>query len=203
MKFRYPAPRDYLDKVGSIGSILAAAACPACFPQLAALGALVGLGALSAYEGQIFLATKVLVALAIAGHVLAYRDHRSMVLLVAGAGGGILFFAGMYLLSSEGVVYLGLLAMLVASVVDSIRRLPTLRELRPRAARMNTSSQPNLESKIACPKCGFKRVESMPTDACQFFYECTSCKALLRPKTGDCCVFCSYGSVRCLSKQLP
>jgi hypothetical protein len=37
----------------------------------------------------------------------------------------------------------------------------------------------------------------MPTDACQFFYECTSCKAMLRPKAGDCCVFCSYGSVKC------
>jgi len=41
----------------------------------------------------------------------------------------------------------------------------------------------------------------MPTDACQFFYECASCKAILRPKAGDCCVFCSYGSVRCPPKQ--
>jgi hypothetical protein len=37
----------------------------------------------------------------------------------------------------------------------------------------------------------------MPTDACQFFYECSNCKTLLRPKPGDCCVFCSYGSVKC------
>ena len=37
----------------------------------------------------------------------------------------------------------------------------------------------------------------MPTDSCQFFYECISCKTLLRPKRGDCCVFCSYGSVKC------
>jgi hypothetical protein len=33
--------------------------------------------------------------------------------------------------------------------------------------------------------------------ACQFFYECTGCGARLRPKEGDCCVFCSYGSVPC------
>jgi hypothetical protein len=39
--------------------------------------------------------------------------------------------------------------------------------------------------------------ETMPTDACQFFYECEHCKAMLRPKPGDCCVFCSYGSVKC------
>jgi hypothetical protein len=37
----------------------------------------------------------------------------------------------------------------------------------------------------------------MPTDACQFFYICTSCGARLRPRHGDCCVFCSYGSVPC------
>jgi hypothetical protein len=41
----------------------------------------------------------------------------------------------------------------------------------------------------------------MPTDACQFFYECSNCKTLLRPKPGDCCVFCSYGSVKCPPMQ--
>jgi hypothetical protein len=37
----------------------------------------------------------------------------------------------------------------------------------------------------------------MPTNACQYFYECTDCRTLLKPKPGDCCVFCSYGSVPC------
>ncbi len=37
----------------------------------------------------------------------------------------------------------------------------------------------------------------MPTDACQWFYECKGCGALLRPKPGDCCVFCSYGDTPC------
>jgi hypothetical protein len=53
------------------------------------------------------------------------------------------------------------------------------------------------KSIIACPKCEFKAEEEMPTDACQFFYECKSCKSLLKPLVGDCCVFCSYGSVPC------
>ena len=48
---------------------------------------------------------------------------------------------------------------------------------------------------ITCPSCGTKKAEMMPTDACQFFYECIGCGALLRPKPGDCCVFCSFGSV--------
>ena len=37
----------------------------------------------------------------------------------------------------------------------------------------------------------------MPTDACQFLYECGSCKTLLRPNRGDCCVFCSFDTVKC------
>ncbi|MGB3417895.1 MAG: GDCCVxC domain-containing (seleno)protein [Mesorhizobium sp.] len=37
----------------------------------------------------------------------------------------------------------------------------------------------------------------MPIDACQFFYDCKGCGALLRPKEENCCVYCSYGSVPC------
>jgi hypothetical protein len=53
------------------------------------------------------------------------------------------------------------------------------------------------DSTITCPACGAAKTETMPTDACQYFYECTGCGELLRPKLGDCCVFCSYGSVPC------
>jgi len=54
-----------------------------------------------------------------------------------------------------------------------------------------------LQSRITCPDCGRSRIETMPTDACQFFYECGGCGTRLKPKAGDCCVFCSYGSVPC------
>jgi hypothetical protein len=54
-----------------------------------------------------------------------------------------------------------------------------------------------LESTLTCPECGFVKTETMPTDACQWFYECEQCHALLRPKAGDCCVFCSYGDIPC------
>jgi hypothetical protein len=54
-----------------------------------------------------------------------------------------------------------------------------------------------LESVLTCPHCGFAAMETMPTDACLYFYECRQCKTLLRPRPGDCCVFCSYGSVKC------
>lgn len=54
-----------------------------------------------------------------------------------------------------------------------------------------------LKSTLTCPKCDFQAVEIMPTDACQIFYECKRCGALLKPLAGDCCVFCSYGSAPC------
>jgi hypothetical protein len=62
--------------------------------------------------------------------------------------------------------------------------------------------QPELSSEITCPHCGHRKVEEMPTNACQFFYKCERCHTLLRPKPGDCCVFCSYGSVACPPIQL-
>lgn len=54
-----------------------------------------------------------------------------------------------------------------------------------------------LKSVITCPECGFQKEETMPEDACSFFYECTNCKTILKPKKGDCCVYCSYGTVPC------
>ncbi len=53
------------------------------------------------------------------------------------------------------------------------------------------------ESVLTCPECSFASAETMPTDACQFFYECKGCGAVLKPNAGDCCVFCSFGSVKC------
>lgn len=58
------------------------------------------------------------------------------------------------------------------------------------------------ESILTCPNCGHCKREAMPTDACQFFYECEQCGQVLRPKDGDCCVYCSYGSVPCPPVQL-
>jgi hypothetical protein len=54
-----------------------------------------------------------------------------------------------------------------------------------------------LQSVVTCPLCGHGKEETMPTDACQWFYECEGCKAVLRPRAGDCCVFCSYGTHKC------
>lgn len=54
-----------------------------------------------------------------------------------------------------------------------------------------------LTSTVTCPECGAQTEVEMPRDGCQFFWECPKCGSLLRPEKGDCCVFCSYGSVPC------
>ena len=54
-----------------------------------------------------------------------------------------------------------------------------------------------LASTLTCPSCGHARPETMPTAACQWFYECERCRTVLKPKPGDCCVYCSYGTVPC------
>jgi len=37
----------------------------------------------------------------------------------------------------------------------------------------------------------------MPLDACQYILDCKACGAVLKPKAGGCCVYCSYGDVPC------
>jgi hypothetical protein len=37
----------------------------------------------------------------------------------------------------------------------------------------------------------------MPTDFCLIRYQCKKCGHVMTPKQGDCCIFCSYGSMPC------
>lgn len=56
-------------------------------------------------------------------------------------------------------------------------------------------------STLTCPSCHRQETLTMPTEACQHFYVCSYCGFWMRPKPGDCCVFCSYGDVSCPPKQ--
>lgn len=72
------------------------------------------------------------------------------------------------------------------SATDALARTPSTR----------------FESTLTCPLCGVSTPETMAADACRWFYRCPGCGRTLRPKPGDCCVFCSYGSVPCPPVQL-
>jgi hypothetical protein len=65
------------------------------------------------------------------------------------------------------------------------------------SAQCEDAPRMQLQSILTCPHCGHRSPETMPTNACQFFYDCQGCGTRLKPKQGDCCVFCSFGSVRC------
>ncbi len=55
---------------------------------------------------------------------------------------------------------------------------------------------------LTCPACGFKTAETMLENTCQYSYHCPQCKALIKTKKGECCVFCCYGDYPCPSTQI-
>ena len=55
----------------------------------------------------------------------------------------------------------------------------------------------NLSVTLTCPDCKHATVEVMPTDRCVYFFDCPGCGTVLKPRAGDCCVYCSYGDKRC------
>ena len=62
--------------------------------------------------------------------------------------------------------------------------------------------EPVPDSTLSCPACGHVKTEQMPTDACQWFYECGGGHTVLKPQPVDCCVFCTYGTVPCPPIQI-
>ncbi len=60
-------------------------------------------------------------------------------------------------------------------------------------------SQPELQlgATLTCPDCGKPERLTMPTEFCLVVHRCEGCGAVLRPRRGDCCVFCSYGDTPC------
>lgn len=55
---------------------------------------------------------------------------------------------------------------------------------------------------LTYPKCGAIQEVVMPIDACQHFYKYQKCGEMVKPKEGDCCVFCSYADTKCPPEQL-
>ena len=55
-----------------------------------------------------------------------------------------------------------------------------------------------LESTLTCPRCSFQATETMPTDACQFFYVCKGCGENSNPSRAI--VVCSVPTAPCLAR---
>jgi len=113
--------KAHLEKIGGVGAVIAAAACPVCFPKLALIGALFGLGALGAYESQIFIGVQILTLMGVAGHVLNFLGHRRKAPLIVALLGGAAVFAGLYVSASEWLTYAGFAGLVALSALDLLK----------------------------------------------------------------------------------
>jgi cytochrome c biogenesis protein CcdA len=186
MKFK-----DHIDKFGSFGAVFAAALAPCCFPLLGVIATALGLGAAEQFAPQLQYAVQFFVLLAVAGSAMMYRVHRRPLPLIFSVIGAALCFIHYYLRFSEPMIYSGFGLLLISGFWNTHEK-----------KKMKSCKTPSLESTITCPECGHQQTEVMPTDACQFFWDCPKCGVKLKPKEGDCCVFCSFGSIPCPPIQL-
>ena len=122
-----PAISRVIDKTGVIGAIVGSFSCAVCFPAVASLGAAIGLGFLSQWEGLFvhwFIPIFALVALLanLAGWFSHHQWHRSLL----GSLGPVLALVGVFGLThhflakdfARGIFYTGLVVMFLASIWD-------------------------------------------------------------------------------------
>ena len=182
-----PRLSSSLDRIGSAGALVAAIAAPCCFPLFAAVGAAAGLSAFERYEGAVLLIFQGFALLTLAGLALSFRRNRNFGPLIIGVASCAALAVHFHLSFSLALLYSGLVGLIAATVWNYLSTGRTKR--------------PVLQSSITCPKCGYQSEETMPTNACLFFYDCPACHVRLKPLEGHCCVFCSYGSVPCPPMQ--
>lgn len=114
-----------IEKVGSVGALVAAIGCAACFPALASLGASIGLGFLSAYEGVFINKLLPLFAIVVlVSNLIAWISHRDFVRMMFGLLGPLMVLATLYLFWTDNwstyMFYSGLALMITVSIWDIV-----------------------------------------------------------------------------------
>ena len=114
------------DKAGLLGSVVSAMGCASCFPVLASLGAAIGLGFLTRWEG-LFITTLIplFALLALAANAVDWFSHRQTRRLMAGVIGPLLVLSAALLMRfahirTEPLLYVGLAFMLTVSTWDLV-----------------------------------------------------------------------------------
>jgi len=112
------------DKAGLLGSIASAMGCASCFPAIASLGAAVGLGFLSQYEGLfIRILLPAFAGVALFANAVGWLNHRQWRRTVPGLIGPLLVLAAVFVMRAYGarsgwLLYPGLAVMLAISIWD-------------------------------------------------------------------------------------
>lgn len=188
MKFRYN-----LDRVGIGAMLFTVVFSPCCFPLFAFAASALGLGSFEIFGSWTMWILCSTVLISVLGLVVSYRKHKCMYPLLIAVPSASLIWYGIFMTTISPFMYIGMLGMLLATFVNYYR------------FRLHNGSFKEkdviIKSILKCPKCGFAKEEDMPEDACAYFYECEKCKSRITPLIGDCCVYCSYGSVPCPPMQ--
>lgn len=114
------------DKAGLLGSIASAMGCASCFPAIASLGAAIGLGFLSQYEGLfIRILLPAFAGMALFANAIAWLNHRQWRRTALGVLGPVLVLAAVFVMRAYGersgwLLYPGLAIMLAISIWDLI-----------------------------------------------------------------------------------
>ena len=189
----------YLDRIGTTGVLITALATPCCFPLLGFVLPAVGLGSAALFGGWTEYIFQGLVLVSITGTFPSYRQHKNIFpLLIGFVSGGFIIYAYNFNFD-ERLIYAGMIGILASAGFNYY--VSRKHKTACVTCTVIDGKTVELESTITCPYCGHKKKEIMPTDSCQFFYDCENCKQIIKPKPGDCCVYCSYGTVKCPSKQ--
>ena len=186
-----------IDKFGTGGLFLTAIFSPCCFPLFAFGASAFGLGSFELFGGWTMWIFQAMVLVSLLGLYISFRKHQcTYPLLIAIPSGASIFFAYYFSKSvnSTYLIYAGMLGLFIATIINYYKN-----KLHGNCntCTIYNGKEVELESTITCPNCGHRKTEMMPTNACAFFYECEKCNARLRPLEGDCCVYCSYGTIKC------
>ncbi len=186
-----------IDKLGTGGLFLTAILSPCCFPLFAFAGSAIGFGSAELFGIWTIWIFQAMVLITIGGLYISYRRHRGINPLILAILSGLLIFYAYHFDNTDYwtyYLYAGMFGLLIATIQNYRRN-----KMQGTCDTCTTyNGKPvELQSTLTCPDCGHKKTEIMPTDSCVYFYECEQCKTQLKPLQGDCCVYCSYGSVKC------
>lgn len=186
-----------IDKLGTGGLFLTAILSPCCFPLFAFVASALGLGSFELFGGWSMWVFQAMVLFSIAGLYISYRKHSCLYPLLVAVPSALLIFYTYHFNDNvywSYYLYAGMFGLLIATIWNYKRNK---RHGTCDTCTIYNGKEVELQSTITCPYCGHQKTEMMPTNACEYFYECEKCKTRIKPLQGDCCVYCSYGTVKC------
>lgn len=126
----------WTDKTGVIGTIVGSFSCAMCFPATASIGAAIGLGFLSQWEGVfVNLLIPIFALIVLFANLAGWLSHRQWQRTLTGSIGPVMVLIGAFGLMgvfgmthgflpaavARGVFYAGLIVMFLAAVWDMIK----------------------------------------------------------------------------------